>query len=135
MKSVVLCLLVVLLGACATHGGEMNSESYLIRHKWVLSDGLSISLPEDSRPNITFSQDGRVTGFSGCNRFFGGYTVFGSELRFSQLGSTKMACLGEGGEIESRLLSALSMVRTYRAKPDELHLITEQGSELILTPE
>ena len=38
-------------------------------------------------------EDNRISGFSGCNSFFGTYKFeSGNRIRFSSLGATKMAC-------------------------------------------
>lgn len=43
---------------------------------------------------FTLHKDGsRISGYSGCNNFFGTYTFeTGNRIRFSSLGATKMAC-------------------------------------------
>lgn len=135
MKKLILLASFFLFSCGATHGQKMTSRESLVNQKWVLVEGLTVPIPEDAsrRPNLTFSND-QVTGFSGCNRFFGGYTVSGRDLRFLQLGSTKMACIGDGGEIESQFLSRLSKVASHRIESGRLHLVTSEGSELILTP-
>src|SRR5215472_10559708 len=51
---------------------------------------------------IRFNADsGLVSGFAGCNRFAGGFTVEGQNLHFPPLAMTKMACT-EGMELEQR---------------------------------
>lgn len=49
-----------------------------------------------SEPQITFTDDGKINGTTGCNRFFGGYAQSGAEISFSGVGMTKMACLNDG---------------------------------------
>lgn len=49
-----------------------------------------------SEPTISFSRDGRISGSTGCNRFFGGYEQAGAKVTFSGVGMTKMMCMGEG---------------------------------------
>ena len=55
----------------------------------------------------------RVRGFSGCNSFFGQYTLDGEKLTFSALGSTMMAC-PEGMEQEQAFLGALGSTDTFK---------------------
>ena len=49
---------------------------------------------------ITFNSDGTLTGFGGCNNFFGSYTLtgqtseFGKGITLGPIGSTKMFCAG-----------------------------------------
>ncbi|HKX56622.1 MAG TPA: YbaY family lipoprotein, partial [Xanthomonadales bacterium] len=51
-------------------------------------------------------QENRVNGHSGCNRFFGSFTLDDEKLVFSGLGSTMMAC-PTGMETEQAFLLAL----------------------------
>ncbi|HEV2237753.1 MAG TPA: META domain-containing protein [Ktedonobacterales bacterium] len=38
-------------------------------------------------------QEGKVSGYSGCNDYFGDYTLAGESLSLNQLGQTLMACV------------------------------------------
>jgi putative lipoprotein len=55
---------------------------------------------------VLTSEGNSVRGFSGCNRFTGGYEVKDNQLRFKELASTMMACM-EGMELEQRFLENL----------------------------
>jgi len=46
-----------------------------------------------------FSQ-GQISGSSGCNSYFGSYTLRGSALQIQGLGGTEMACLEPQGVME-----------------------------------
>jgi heat shock protein HslJ len=71
------------------------------------------------------SADGRVVGHGGCNRFFGGYKLDGDGLRFSALGSTKMACPGDIDRLEQALFNALGSARRFKLSGDMLELSGE----------
>lgn len=77
-------------------------------------------------------QDGQVNGYTGCNDFFGSYTLEGEALRFSPLGMTKRACTDERGPRELALVTALEQVTTYRIELNSLTLLDENG-RLLLT--
>ncbi|MGC1204377.1 MAG: META domain-containing protein [Flavobacteriaceae bacterium] len=49
----------------------------------------------------------QVSGFSGCNRFFGSYTLNNFSLKFSALGATKMLCQEDANKIETNLFKAI----------------------------
>jgi len=70
------------------------------------------------RPFIQFdASEKRVTGYAGCNNFFGGYTIEeGQQIRFGQMGATKMAC--ENMTTEDRLFKALTKVDNYAVGED-----------------
>lgn len=70
------------------------------------------------QPFIQFdAAEKRVSGYAGCNNFFGGYTLSeGQKLSFGQMGATKMAC--EDMTTEDRLFNALSKVDSYAVGED-----------------
>ncbi len=73
--------------------------------------------------NITFDDNTKkVSGFSGCNQFFGSYSIKENALTFGALGSTKMMCQDEKDEIETKLLKAF--------KKANLILFSEGGFSL-----
>lgn len=77
--------------------------------------------PQESAAWLVFETDpARVSGFSGCNRFFGAYQL-GSDsqqqvaatalpLRFDALGTTMMACPPAAMEYEAEFLAMLARV-------------------------
>jgi uncharacterized lipoprotein YbaY/heat shock protein HslJ len=76
------------------------------------------------------SQERRVNGFAGCNRFSGGYTLEGSDrIRFNDIASTMMACAGPGMEIERDLHAMLSRVTGWKISGETLQL-THQGAAI-----
>ena len=87
-------------------------------------------------PDLVFdAEQGRAVGFSGCNRYFGGYQregnpTHGSPLSFGQLAGTMMAC-AEGGELERAYLEALSQVNAFRIVESQLQLL--QNAQVIAT--
>jgi putative lipoprotein len=62
-------------------------------------------------PTITFDAD-RVTGTTGCNQYFGGYTLGDGTIAFSAVGMTLMACDDEVGRIEGAFTQALNGATT-----------------------
>ncbi|WP_233862722.1 META domain-containing protein [Paraburkholderia adhaesiva] len=75
----------------------------------------------------------RVSGFSGCNRYTGSYTLKNGLLSFGQMAGTRMACVGLGGDIEGAFLDALSHIArsgVQMREPRSLLLILENGDRL-----
>jgi heat shock protein HslJ len=68
--------------------------------------------------------DGRVAGYTGCNRFSSPYSIDGSTLVAGPFMSTMMACVGGSMEAETWIQQQLS------EKPS----LTIDGSELVITP-
>jgi heat shock protein HslJ len=82
-------------------------------------------------PSLSFAEGGRrISGFSGCNRFFGNYTQAGEHLKFDKVGGTKMACMGEVMQTEQDILRALERVDRFRIAGDQLELLT--GDQALL---
>ena len=71
----------------------------------------------------------QVTGSGGCNRMFGVYELNGDALRFSGIGSTKMAC-PSGTDIETTFLPALLKVAKWRVVGRQLELSDSAGMVL-----
>lgn len=62
----------------------------------------------------------RVRGYTGCNRFMGGYEGSDGRLRFGALASTRRAC--DDGGTEQAILQALESADGYRIEGDTLEL-------------
>ena len=84
----------------------------------------------ESGPTITFGDDGRVTGFSGVNRFSGPYTSAIGTVRVGPLASTKMA--GEPARMaaERAFLDALANVDGFSVQAGLLRL--KQGDQVVV---
>lgn len=63
---------------------------------WLVETMGAAAIISGHEPQISFSGDGRISGTTGCNQFFGTYTQTGSRVAFSGVGMTKMACLDDG---------------------------------------
>jgi heat shock protein HslJ len=118
-------------GPRSAAGGPPSSPGTAITgREWVL-----VALGERSSPvgaggkpaTIQFdSASSRASGFAGCNRFSGGYTLGPGTLSFGPLVSTKMACV-DGDELERGFLAALPRVTTYAVADSTLTLGTADG--------
>ena len=74
---------------------------------------------------------GRVSGFSGCNRFMGSYTVDRDQLVLGQLAGTMMACPGAAMTIESAFQGSLAGTLRYVIVDDRLTLTPVSGAPLV----
>ncbi len=77
---------------------------------------------------VLASEGSRAHGFAGCNRFFGGFQSDRNTLRFSPLGSTRMAC-PSGMDQEQTFLNALERAGRYEIHGQVLELY---AGELLL---
>ncbi len=104
------------------HGKEWKLESMRI--------GATAFTSEYVVPTITFSDDDKISGFAGCNRFFGSYAVSGRVITFSNLGATKMFC-DEAMSLEDAYLKLLSGERRALFSESKLILTSDDGSQMI----
>jgi len=79
---------------------------------------------------IQFRSDGRVTGYSGCNRFTGTYTQDGGTLIIGTLATTRMACPPEVMKREQEFLALLGKIR--HVDRANLQLILKDGEGNVL---
>jgi heat shock protein HslJ len=75
-----------------------------------------------------FSKDGNLSGFGGCNSFFGPYELNGEEIKIGPLGSTMMAC-EKGMNQEAIVLAALQLAYKIAFTPQgRLEIFYDAGS-------
>ncbi|MDC8785262.1 YbaY family lipoprotein [Roseateles koreensis] len=69
------------------------------------------------------TQDHRVSGFSGCNRLMGQYTLKDDSLVFAGLAGTRMACTPAAMAIENKVLALLGATTRFRVQGQQLTLL------------
>ena len=87
------------------------------------------TIPRTIDIHLTFGTDGRITGASGCNRFFARYEPNGHNLRISQIGGTRRMCPEIEMLAERRFLNALEKVGGWAKRNDDL-ILFGTGAEL-----
>lgn len=81
-----------------------------------------------STPTLAFDDQGQLSGFAGCNRYFGSYTLEGQAFTAGPLGTTKMACADEGVmRQESDYLAALGAAQTLQLEGKTLVATYPEG--------
>ena len=127
--AIVLTALALLLGGCASSAPTSHAEApaaLFAPSYWRLTElmGQPVAAPSaGSRvPSIRFEREGgRVSGFSGCNSFSGGFThAQGNRLRFSQMAATLMACAD--ANVEPAFFRVLDSTDSYHVDGDVLVL-------------
>ncbi len=87
---------------------------------------------DHSPTQLTFHQDGRISGTAGCNRFAASYTYKQGRLQLSPVGATRMLCKSQAlNEQEIRFLQALELSKNLYLEEDLLHIIDASGELLI----
>ncbi|MFC2059759.1 META domain-containing protein [Chloroflexota bacterium] len=136
-----LILLTMVLLLCAVLGlvacGSAGSEPALEGTTWRLeSHGESENLKAvlaDTKITIEFNSDeSKIAGTDGCNRYFGGYETSNGELTIKPpLGSTMMACPGPVMDQEQEYLELLTAAETFQIRNGKL-TISCSGDKMLV---
>jgi len=131
-----LCLLSVLglllpfqLIASDTDSNNATAQALLINTYWKLVEleGQTVMAEEGQREmKLTLHEKNKVTGFAGCNSFFGSYTFDESKITFSQLAVSRMFC-SEAMDMENLFLKSLSDIAGYKIIGQTLQLFDDEG--------
>ncbi|QKS27878.1 MAG: META domain-containing protein [Candidatus Accumulibacter similis] len=90
---------------------------------------------QTGQPVTARFEAGRVVGFSGCNQFFGGYTIAGDRITFAPLAGTMMACPPSAMALEKAVLAALAGTVRYAVDGDRLTLTPAASAALAFQAE
>lgn len=74
---------------------------------WLVETMGGTAIVAGHEPQISFSEDGQISGTTGCNRFFGAYAQTAAKVAFFGVGMTKMACLNDGVMAQEIAFSAI----------------------------
>ena len=105
---------------------EVTAELKDTYWKLIELDGKKvITAPTQKREvHITLTNEGsRLFAFGGCNQLAGSYEQKGSDLRFTQMAGTLMACVSPFMELESQVLKMLNTTSGYRIEGQHLILL------------
>ena len=73
----------------------------------------AVEASSDQATFVRFHADGKISGFAGCNRFFGTFVATDSTIEISALGATRMACADPVMRQETVFLESLQSATTY----------------------
>lgn len=134
MIRLLLALVVLALAACRSAPGGPPPDEF--RRSVAGGDWELVTLRDQPaavggggrRATLRFADDSaRVSGFAGCNRYFGSYTMSdGSTLTFGTIAMTRMAC-AEGMELERELAEAFRRTSRYTLADGRLTLLDATG--------
>lgn len=123
-----LCMTTALLAACSSDGTysaapPAEASFQLAGKEWVLVELNGRAVAESERsPTLNLTTDNKINGNGGCNRFFGSYEILPEKrIRFSGVGSTRMAC-ADGMQTEAAYLAVFSDADSYSLTGSTLSL-------------
>lgn len=91
-------------------------------------------VPTDAaRPVTARFEAGRLSGFSGCNRFMGGYQLSAGKVQIGMLAGSMMACPEPQMALEDAVRASLSGTLQYVIKGQQLSLAPATGPALSFT--
>lgn len=100
--------------AAETHAADTPSVS-LTGAQWLVTEIAGASIENSISVSLSFDEDGRVSGSSGCNRYFAGYKVDNNKMTFGPVAGTKMMCGPAAMNVEHSFLSLLHKAATFSA--------------------
>lgn len=119
-------------------GVSAASTASLVNTYWKLLQlgDAKVTTPEGQREvhlvlQSTKEAPPRLTGFSGCNRMMGSYSLDGSRIAFTQVGGTKMAC-AQGMETERAFHAMLGRAERWAIRGEQLDLFDAAGTRIAL---
>ncbi len=123
-----LCILIV--SACAS---PTPAAPALANTKWNLlslaQSGATQTPVTGMQVTLEFSNDGHVSGNSGCNLYSGAYQTQGEILKIGELVMTERACADENAmNFETVYLTALQNAQLYEKRADRLTITFANGS-------
>lgn len=98
---------------------------------YVTPDGGIGKALNDIPATIQFAADGKFSGNTGCNNFFGVYELDGKALSLDVGGVTLRACTDLQADQETAILSALKKIHGYQIQKDSLALLDANGVVLL----
>lgn len=118
---------------CGTMGKKEVAQAApatLLDTHWRLTQVGEVVVPNPAGSREVYfslqSRNPNVVGFSGCNRMFGHYVLAGEQLKFDQIGGTKMFC-DVRMELEQRFLAMFEYVAGWKISGNTLQLLNASG--------
>lgn len=116
---------------------KLTKQTTVAEHKltgvrWKLTElmGQEVATTEpDLTPYLQFGEDGRVSGFAGCNQFTGAYEIEGLRLTFKPMATTEKACLN--ASIEQQFLTTIQGIDNYSLNDADLALYKARTAALL----
>jgi putative lipoprotein len=123
------------MGAPASVSPAAAQASLVQNTEWQVKT-VNEAAPVGDRPlTVRFDDQGRISGFSGCNRYTGSYTLDGDTLAIKpDVAMTRMACLSDDvAQQEAAFTQALSSMTQLQTQTDgSVIMRNAQGQQIVL---
>ncbi|MEJ6792089.1 MAG: META domain-containing protein [Lacinutrix sp.] len=132
MKTTTLLLFTIILNACGSSKASTDIKNNSMTQQTNPNGEYTISTLYSNKTNIenlTLNFDNktkRVSGFSGCNTFFGNYTLEGSTITFKSMASTKKYCMEDENKAERAIMKALNETNGFKISGNNITLLNNK---------
>lgn len=132
-KFITIVVIALLITACDETKKVVNvTENVQLSGAYRISS-ISNKAVSENAPFINFiALEKTIRGNTGCNNFFGNYTIDPSDLSFNDIGSTEMACEQPIMDVENAFLQALRNTGSYDIENSVLTLYSKSDQSIIL---
>ncbi|APY10717.1 hypothetical protein BWZ22_05440 [Seonamhaeicola sp. S2-3] len=128
MKWILILFSIITLKTCNNTSLEQNTTMLQDNFNITTLNGTNVSA---FNLTIAFADSTKqVSGFSGCNRFFGSYTIENNTIKLGPLATTRKMCTPKLNSVESELLDALTKTNHFSIKNDTLILLENENKLL-----
>lgn len=140
MKTFTIILFSLLLNSCgATQDSTSNLNPDMQKATQTLNGDYKVTLLDNQSiiQELTLVFDSttkRVSGFSGCNNFFGSYEINNDNITFSNLGSTKKFCQEDANVTEQNYLKVLENTTNFKIEDNIITLLNNETVLLNASP-
>jgi heat shock protein HslJ len=126
-------LLALVLAACGATLRSAAPSQGLEGTSWTLVEIDGREPDTDVAPTLVIDEDGNISGTAVCNTYMGTATVEGSAISIGPLATTRVACSGAAGLLETAFLTAMDGVEAYSID-SQGRLVLEDGVALVFEP-
>ena len=121
------------LSACATNKKTKSKADFssVVGREWRAKSIAGTAITE-AWPTLKFSEE-KLSGQTTCNRMSANYYAEGENITIGNIKATKMLC--ENRTVEENYLNALSQVKKWSVKRQQLYLLDADGKELLVFSE
>lgn len=132
MKHLAILISVIILKSCGSskdvasvaNTAEMTNE--IISGTYTLAQLDATNVTDDKLTLEFDSKTNKVSGFAGCNRFFGTYSTTENLISFSELGATRMMCQDEANALERKMFQTIAKINKFELSNGTLSLKNDE---------